>query len=243
VKGGDGGLAGGGGGLGAGGAIFNAGLLVVENSTFDGNGAVGGNGNHCTGTFDDCFTHGPAGGGGGGFSGNGGEGSLYGGGGGGGALGNGGPGGDLGQMALQGGGGGGGGTLSDGLNGTGTTGGLGGFVCGGQGGDAGSDAQGGTCDGGGGGGGGVTFSPASVLIADIRGLMGNLKAGTTASPITGYAVSNGLGVPNATVTLVDSADAVVTAARTLTPQNSYLSTELVLRLCKCRTPSVGGTPS
>jgi hypothetical protein len=62
---------------------------------------------------------------------------------------------------------------------------------------------------------GVTFSPASVLIADIRGLMGNLKAGTTASPITGYAVNaNGLGVPNATVTLVDSADAVLTAART-----------------------------
>src|SRR2546421_6746083 len=44
VKGGDGGGSGGG-GLGAGGAIFvQAGTLVVETSTFDGNGAIGGNG-------------------------------------------------------------------------------------------------------------------------------------------------------------------------------------------------------
>jgi Divergent InlB B-repeat domain len=63
--------------------------------------------------------------------------------------------------------------------------------------------------------GGVTFSPATVLIADVRDLMGNLKAGTIASPITGYVVNaNGLGVPNATVTLLDSANAVVAAAKT-----------------------------
>lgn len=82
IKGGDGGLIGGGGGLGAGGAIFVQGQLTVESSTFDGNGAIGGNGNHCSAGFDECFTNGPAGGGGGGFSGNGGDASTYGGGGG-----------------------------------------------------------------------------------------------------------------------------------------------------------------
>ena len=153
VKGGDGGLLGGGGGLGAGGAILVAGTLVVENSTFDGNGAVGGNGNSCPVT-QNCSTAMPAGGGGGGLSGNGGDASLYGGGGGGGAFGGGGEGGNFGQSAVNGAGGGGGGTLSNGESGAGSTGGSSGFRCGGRGGNAASDAQAATCQGGGGGGGG-----------------------------------------------------------------------------------------
>src|SRR5438552_3584152 len=79
VKGGDG-ASGGGGGMGAGGAIYvQYGTLVVENSTFDGNRALGGNG------------AGGEGGGGGGFGGNGGS-SAGGVGGGGGSKGNGGKG-------------------------------------------------------------------------------------------------------------------------------------------------------
>jgi hypothetical protein len=87
VKGGNGGGGGGGGGLGAGGAIYlNDGALTVEDSTFDGNGAVGGAGNGTT-----SVTEGAAvGGGGGGLSGNGGVGGPSNAGGGGGSRGDGG---------------------------------------------------------------------------------------------------------------------------------------------------------
>jgi hypothetical protein len=87
VKGGDGGFGGGGGGLGAGGAIYNfGGVLTIENSTFENNGAVGGNGGD--GTSDNG-----GGAGGGGLAGNGGAGCGRSGGGGGGSRGDGGKGG------------------------------------------------------------------------------------------------------------------------------------------------------
>jgi hypothetical protein len=177
IKGGDGGLIGGGGGLGAGGAIFVQGQLTVESSTFDGNGAIGGNGNHCSAGFDECFTNGPAGGGGGGFSGNGGDASTYGGGGGGGARGSGGSGGNFAQASVDGGGGGGGGTVFDGANGQGSTGGNGGFLCGGGGGDAGTDAQGAPCQGGGGGGGGGKQDCGVFSTCRGNGGTGNLGGG------------------------------------------------------------------
>ena len=141
-------IPGGGGGLGAGGAIYlYGGSLVIENSTFDGNGAVGGNGSILVG--------GVGGGGGGGLGGNGGSG----------AAGNG-----EGQGGGGGGGAGGGGQVGEDYfvdgpeNGMGGTGGgtiyYGGFACGGNGGSGGGLVIGGGgngspgCDGGGGGGGG-----------------------------------------------------------------------------------------
>jgi hypothetical protein len=130
---------GGGGGLGAGGAIFvHAGSVSVEGCTFEGNGAIGGNGaGHATGT---------GGGGGGGLAGWGGPAACeYDGGGGGGSRGYG-----VGSCA-----GDGGGTLLDADNG------RPGFACGGLSGwrgnheggavDDGEDAP---CPGGGGGAGG-----------------------------------------------------------------------------------------
>ncbi len=156
IKGGDG-VCGGAGGLGAGGAIYvgkvDSGVptLDVEDSTFDSNFAVGGNG-----SFHDigCDTNFPpnsgGGGGGGGLSGNGGASSLFGGGGGGGgSRGNGGAGPDTG-------GGGGGGTIFDGANSNDNKGGPGGFLCGGGGGDQSSNGHAGSCPGGGGGGGGAS---------------------------------------------------------------------------------------
>jgi hypothetical protein len=80
ARGGDGKL-GGGGGMGAGGAIYvkGSGSLTIEDSTFDGNGAIGGNGSHYEAGF-------AGGGGGGGMSGSGfGDGFLADGGGGGGS--------------------------------------------------------------------------------------------------------------------------------------------------------------
>jgi len=144
VKGGDG-RDGGGGGLGAGGAIYvdDGASLTVDNSTFENNGAVGGNGS--SGLE----------GGGGGLFGNGGAGGAggNGGGGGGGARGDGGK-----ETSLSDGsnGGGGGGTVFSGTDGRSTPddGGSGGYLCGGGGGGYGDDGQIGGCPGGGGGGGG-----------------------------------------------------------------------------------------
>jgi hypothetical protein len=160
---------GGGGGMGAGGAIYNfGGAVTIQNSTFDGNGSVGGNG----GPDSD------GGGGGGGMGGNGGgtnitdvSGLVSGaGGGGGGASTDGGSGGIIGapfgSFFYFGGGGGGGGTVTL----TEAT-----VYCGGEGGqgvrffpDLGEITGTGTsgfngCMGGGGGGGGEGLLPGLAL--------------------------------------------------------------------------------
>ncbi|HTS11771.1 MAG TPA: choice-of-anchor Q domain-containing protein [Candidatus Limnocylindrales bacterium] len=163
VKGGNG-VFGGGGGMGAGGAIYvQGGHLIVENCTFDANGAVGGSGG------GKGYGDTGGGGGGGGLGGNGGypsnedfAGFRTGGGGGGGARGNGY--GDLGNVGGNGSGGGGGGTLLEGSTADASepeTDHTGGLACGGNSGAGqttfvstgapGSDAP---CAGGGGGGGG-----------------------------------------------------------------------------------------
>jgi hypothetical protein len=52
-----------------------------------------------------------------------------------------------------------------------------------------------------------------VLIADIRDVMGNLKAGTAASSVNDDVVdSRGLRIANVTVTLSNSADAAAAKA-------------------------------
>ena len=137
VKGGDG-ICGGGGGLGAGGAIYvgknssGVPVLTVENSTFDSNGATGGNGSYYGDAACQETSTAPGGGGGGGLYGSGappGQTTLGGGGGGGGGTrGNGGAGDSVGGA-----GGGGGGTVFSG--GVSSTGGPGGLYCGGNGGD------------------------------------------------------------------------------------------------------------
>jgi hypothetical protein len=152
AKGGDGGYGGGGGGLGAGGAIYlQGGTLSVQNSTFDHNGAVGGNGGDKAGGDT------PGGAGGGGVGGSGGSVDLY--------LQNG-----AGQYI--GGGSGGGGSASFGDGGGFAEGGGGGtafgapygkgaYDCGGDGASSddftalfGGNGGNATCPGGGGGGGG-----------------------------------------------------------------------------------------
>jgi len=145
AKGGDGGIGtppftqgGAGGGLGAGGAIYvgavpgssGVPVLTVQNSTFESNGAIGGNG-----------TEGAYSAGGGGLGGNG---SIFGGGGG--SRGNGGEPCRTGTCTEH--GGGGGGTVLDGSDD-----GPGGYLCGGSGGsNSNHDGHDATCPGGGGGG-------------------------------------------------------------------------------------------
>ncbi len=179
VKGGNG-AGGGGGGLGAGGAIYvRGGTLTVEKSTFEGNGAVGGNGSHNGPTTN--------GGGGGGLAGNGGapfSAAFAGGGGGGGARGNGGRG-DVYSFA-GGAGGGGGGTIEDGESGDSNadlgTGQLaGGLDCGGAGGYTdigfgGDDGEQGQCRGGGGGG-GESYRPIVGFGVNGNGGDGNYGGG------------------------------------------------------------------
>jgi hypothetical protein len=159
VQGGDG-HDGGGGGMGAGGAVYvHGGSLTIEQSTFEQNGALGGDGGpgHVN---EGCTPAASIGGGGGGLGGDGGE-NLNGcsaAGGGGGSRGDG----DLGaNSGTNFGGGGGGGTVD---HGSGTSGGA---ECGGDGGSSftfpdGDDG----CDGGGGGGGGFHFSSATFAAGD-----------------------------------------------------------------------------
>lgn len=178
VQGGDG-KTGGGGGMGAGGAVYvHGGTLIVEKSTFQQNGALGGNGS--TGSN-------VVGGGGGGLGGDGGRPCagipFVGGGGGGGARGNGAPG-DADNFA-GGAGGGGGGTVEDGEasdcdleSGSGQL--AGGDQCGGAGGH--TDIGGGSDDGddgcdGGGGGGGESYRPVVGLIGDGFGGDGGYGGG------------------------------------------------------------------
>ena len=171
------GRCGGAGGLGAGGAIYvgkvDSGVpsLDVEDSTFDSNFAVGGNGSaeveFCLSRFGSA-----AGGGGGGLSGNGGGTGTTGGGGGGGggSRGNGGSG------TFGDGGGGGGGTIFDGANSVDQSAGPGGLLCGGAGGNLTSDGHGGSCPGGGGGGGGADESGV-ILGGGSNGADGNYGGG------------------------------------------------------------------
>ena len=144
IRGGDGGAGGGGGGMGAGGAIYvQGGRLLVQWSTFEGNGVRGGDGG------DD---NNDDGGGGGGLSGDGGSGDDSGGGGGG-ARGSGGHGRNIGLDFW---GGGGGGRVTSGSNENP------GQPCGGAGGEStfaiGGDGDSASvfCPGGGGGGGSAT---------------------------------------------------------------------------------------
>ncbi len=143
AKGGNG-AGGGGGGMGAGGAIYvNGGGLTVENSTFEANGAIGGNGS----ALD--TSGGAGGGGGGGLSGNGGTEGLSGGGGGG----------SRGNGVF-----GGGGTVTLGLGGFSAD---GGFSCGGSGGkNFSDDGADGFCPGGGGGGG---HFEGVIIVGEING--------------------------------------------------------------------------
>ena len=62
---------------------------------------------------------------------------------------------------------------------------------------------------------GASFDPALVLTTDIRSLAATLHTNSTPNPITGYVVeSHGLGVFGATVSLLDSGNAVVVTATT-----------------------------
>jgi len=183
VKGGDG-TGGGGGGLGAGGAIYLAGgSLTVQNSTFNGNSATGGNG---TLGFDGF------GGGGGGLSGNGGRATDAGGGGGGGARGDGG---SQKPQAFAEAGGGGGGTVFGGGDVNVTTrdvGGAGGYLCGGNGGDKGNDGLDGKCAGGGGGGNGQPgVSPFCTSKDGGNGAYGGGGGGGGDGGTAGYCAANG----------------------------------------------------
>lgn len=177
VWGGDG-AHGGGGGMGAGGAVYvHGGSLVIEHSTFEQNGALGGDGGGrrevpAAENFD-------VGGGGGGLGGNGGN-AVLGGGGGGGARG---PGGSGNIVTCSGGffdcafgfGGGGGGTLRQGSNGSAGDA-VGGLACGGAGAGTqfGDSGHGGACRGGGGGGGNSglvdwDFDTSSFLLSQAEG--------------------------------------------------------------------------
>jgi len=91
--------------------------------------------------------------------------------------------------------------------------------------------------------GGVSFSPDNTLIGDVRGLMANLKVGSTANPITGYVVnSSGVAVPNATVSLMNSTNAAVATAATDLTGFYFFATGSVLTSGSTYSVEVTGIP-
>jgi len=91
--------------------------------------------------------------------------------------------------------------------------------------------------------GGVSFSPGNVLIGDVRGLMANLKTGSTPNPITGYVVnSTGVAVANATVSLLNSANAVIATATTDLTGFYFFATGSALAPGSSYTVEVTGLP-
>ncbi len=63
--------------------------------------------------------------------------------------------------------------------------------------------------------GGVAINPVTVLLADIQGLMDSLRVQAAGGPITGYVVdANGVGVPGATVTILDGGGMTVATVTT-----------------------------
>jgi hypothetical protein len=90
---------------------------------------------------------------------------------------------------------------------------------------------------------GISFSPADVLIGDVRGLMANLKVGSTANPITGYVVnSGGVAVANATASLLNSTNAVVATATTDMTGFYFFATGGVLTSGSTYSVKVTGVP-
>jgi len=62
---------------------------------------------------------------------------------------------------------------------------------------------------------GTVFNPAAILLLDVQGLIDSLPVSMIPDPITGYVVdANGVGVPGASVSIVDAGNNVVATATT-----------------------------
>jgi hypothetical protein len=76
---------------------------------------------------------------------------------------------------------------------------------------------------------GVPFNPVTVLLLDVQGLIDSLRVSLIPDPITGYAVNSvGIGVPGATVSILNGAGNTVTTATTDITGFYFLATTGIL---------------
>jgi hypothetical protein len=92
--------------------------------------------------------------------------------------------------------------------------------------------------------GGVTFNPVTALLLDVQALIDSLRVGTIADPITGYVVDrSGVGVPGATVSILDAGGSPVATATTDITGFYFFATTNVLAQGSSYTVAVTGLPA
>ncbi len=92
--------------------------------------------------------------------------------------------------------------------------------------------------------GGVALNPVTVLLLDVQGLIDSLRVQTTADPITGYVVNaSGVGVPGATVSILDGGGMTVATATTDITGYYFFATTNVLVSGTSYTVAVTGLPA
>ena len=92
--------------------------------------------------------------------------------------------------------------------------------------------------------GGVAFNPVTVLLLDVQALIDSLRVSLIPDPITGYAVDgSGMGLAGATVSILNSGNAVVASATTDITGFYFLATTGVLTPGASYTIAVTGLPA
>ena len=92
--------------------------------------------------------------------------------------------------------------------------------------------------------GGVAFNPVSALLLDVQGLIDSLRVSLIPDPITGYIVNSlGVGVPGATVSILNGAGNTVATATTDITGFYFLATTGVLAPGANYTIAVTGLPA
>ncbi len=92
--------------------------------------------------------------------------------------------------------------------------------------------------------GGVAFNPVNVLLLDVQALIDSLRVSLIPDPITGYVVdASGMGLAGATVSILNSGNAVVASAATDITGFYFLATTGVLTPGTAYTIAVTGLPA
>jgi hypothetical protein len=91
---------------------------------------------------------------------------------------------------------------------------------------------------------GVAINPVTALLLDVQGLIDSLRVGLLGDPISGYVVDmNGVGVPGATVSILDGGGMTVATATTDITGFYFFATTNVLNPQTSYTVAVTGLPA
>lgn len=92
--------------------------------------------------------------------------------------------------------------------------------------------------------GGARFNSVAALLIDVQSLIDSLRVSTIADPITGYVVdSSGVGVPGATVSILDGGGKTIATAATDITGFYFFATTSVLAPGSTYTVAATGLPA